>query len=114
MGGARGSGRGQGAGEQQDRGPFKECARRAGDHVRGARSKRGDRDAGDAGQLTLTRRHERRLVLVMREHELDSGAAQRVDEDDHLATGMPEREPDPGGRYGPGDLVRDGFLTTSH
>ena len=53
---------------------------RAGGEVQRARPQRGDADAGPAGQPPVGRRHERRRLLVPRQHQLDRGVAQRLDD----------------------------------
>jgi hypothetical protein len=62
----------------------------AGGQVQGARPERREADAGPAGQAPVRRGHEGRGLLVARQHELDRGAPQRLDEVEVLLPGNPE------------------------
>ena len=63
---------------------------RAGHQVQRSGPERGNADPGAAGQPPVRRRHERRRLLVPREHELDARIAQGLDDVEIFLAGHPE------------------------
>src|SRR2546430_1397378 len=74
--------------QRDHRRAIEERLRDARDEVRRPRSERAEADAGDPSRGRHRVCHERGRRLVPREHELEPGLAEALDEVDDLAAGM--------------------------